>query len=118
MPSYVPLVPFPNRGAKIRPISASATQPVFHGPVLWVLRVLAWLAFGVASYLAWNAINQTTVAGCSVSSAVNCDLVLTSSWSKWVGVPVAVLGLACYAALATLSVLLGVQRVGANRWLT
>jgi len=44
--------------------------------------------------------------------------VLTSSWSKWLGIPVAVLGLACYAALATLSVLLGLRSVQANRWIS
>jgi uncharacterized membrane protein/thiol-disulfide isomerase/thioredoxin len=80
--------------------------------------VLAWLAFGVASYLAWHAVAQTSVAGCTVGSNEGCDVVLSSSWSKWLGIPIAVLGLACYATLATLSVLLGLRSAPANRWIS
>lgn len=80
--------------------------------------MLAWLAFGVASYLAWHAMTQTAVAGCTVGSNDGCDVVLSSSWSKWLGIPVAVLGLACYATLATLSVLLGVRNAQVNRWVS
>jgi uncharacterized membrane protein/protein-disulfide isomerase len=61
---------------------------------------------------------QTAVAGCSAGSHAGCDVVLTSSWSKWLGIPVAVLGLCCYATLATLSVFLGVRNTQANRWIT
>src|SRR3954462_15041953 len=106
MPPYVPLVPqVKQSGADLRS-SGSACAPAFNTPVRWTLRVLAWLAFGVASYLAWSAMTQTAVAGCSVGSHVGCDLVLTSSWSKWLGIPVAVLGLGCYALLASFSLFL------------
>ena len=80
--------------------------------------MLAWLAFGLASYLAWHAMTQTSVAGCTVGSNEGCDLVLSSSWSKWLDIPVAFLGLACYATLATLSVLLGLRNAQANRWVS
>jgi uncharacterized membrane protein len=83
-----------------------------------MLAVLAWVAFGVASYLAWHAVAQTSVAGCTVGSHEGCDVVLSSSWSKWLGIPVAVLGLACYATLAALSVLLGLRSTWANRWIS
>src|SRR3954466_9824139 len=118
MPHHVPLVPQPNRGRATRASAASSAEPSFNAPVRWTFRLLAWLAFGIASYLAWHAMTQTAVAGCGMGSAAGCDVVLTSSWSKWLGVPVAVLGLACYSALATLSVLLGLQWAGANRWIT
>ena len=72
-------------------------------------RVLSWLAFGIAAYLAWDSITNSSVAGCGVGTHDGCDAVLNSAWSKWLGVPVAVLGLACYATLAGLSVLLGIQ---------
>src|SRR3954451_19844932 len=111
MSSFVPLVP------RARQSGASST-PAFNAPVRWTLRVLAWLAFGIASYLAWSAMTQTAVAGCSAGSHAGCDLVLTSSWSKWLGIPVAILGLCCYATLATLSVFLGVRNTQANRWIT
>jgi uncharacterized membrane protein/protein-disulfide isomerase len=91
---------------------------IFSTPLLWTVRVLSWLAFGVASYLAWHAMTQTAVAGCGMGSAAGCDVVLTSSWSKWLGVPVAVIGLACYAALATLSLLLGLRMPSVSRWIS
>src|SRR3954464_6810665 len=118
MSSFVPLVPQARHSGRGSNSSGPASAPTFNTPVRWTLRVLAWLAFGVASYLAWHAMTQTAVAGCTVGSNAGCDVVLTSSWSKWLGIPVAVLGLACYATLATLSVLLGLGSTQANRWVT
>jgi uncharacterized membrane protein/thiol-disulfide isomerase/thioredoxin len=118
MSSFVPLVPHTKQSGARSGSFGLACAPAFNTPVRWTLRVLAWLAFGIASYLAWSALTQTAVAGCSVGSHEGCDLVLTSSWSKWLDIPVAVLGLACYAALATLSVLLGLRSVQANRWIS
>ena len=93
MSSFVPLVPHAKHSGADSKSSGSAAEPAFNAPVRWTLRVLAWLAFGVASYLAWHAMTQTSVAGCSVGSNDRLRLVLTSSWSKWLGIPVAVLGL-------------------------
>src|SRR6186997_2312552 len=118
MSSFVPLVPHSKQSGALSGSYGSACAPAFNTPVRWTLRVLAWLAFGVASYLAWSAVTQTAVAGCSVGSHESCDVVLSSSWSKWLGVPVAVLGLACYATLATLSILLGLRSAQANRWIS
>jgi uncharacterized membrane protein len=115
MSSFVPLVPHAKQSGAQSGSYGSACTPAFNTPVRWTLRVLAWLAFGVASYLAWHAMTQTAVAGCTVGSNEGCDVVLTSSWSKWLGIPIAVLGLACYAALAILSVLLGLKSAQANR---
>jgi uncharacterized membrane protein len=117
MPHFVPPVPLPKRNGADPRIAGSAAEPPFPAPVRWTLRVLAWLAFGVASYLAWHSVTQAPVAGCSVGSSIHCDVVLSSSWSKWLGIPVAVLGLSCYATLASLSVLLGLRSAPANRWI-
>src|SRR5947208_2802079 len=118
MSSFVPLVPNARNSGARSNSSANTSAPTFSPPVRWTLAVLAWLAFGVASYLAWHAVTQTAVAGCTVGSNEGCDVVLTSSWSRWLGIPVAVLGLACYATLAALSVLLGLRSTWANRWVT
>lgn len=67
--------------------------------------MLAWIAFVVSGYLAWHSVTESAVAGCDAGSASGCDEVLDSAWSKWLGIPVALPGLGCYAALATLSVL-------------
>jgi uncharacterized membrane protein len=91
--------------------------PVFSTPLRWALRVLAWLAFGVSAYLAWHAVNQSSVSGCSFGDQNSCDIVLGSSWSKWFGLPVAVVGLACYASLAGLSVLLELRNARLGRWI-
>jgi uncharacterized membrane protein len=102
------------------PLTSSSPQvasPVFSTPVRWTLRVLSWIAFAVSAYLAWHAVTQTHVAGCGVGGDSGCDMVLSSSWSKWLFVPVAVPGLACYATLATLSVFLGRTSAPASRWI-
>jgi uncharacterized membrane protein len=114
-PAYAP-IPLPNRSSTSS--LRAAHQPAYGAPVRWTLIVLSWLAFGVAGYLAFHSVSGTSVAGCGAGSANGCDIVLTSSWSKWLGIPVAVLGLACYATLASLSLLLGVRNENVNRWVT
>jgi uncharacterized membrane protein len=117
MPQTVPHVLLPMRTSTGH-TSAAAVEPAFSTPVRWTLRVLSWLAFGVASYVAWHAMNQTAVAGCGVGSSSGCDVVLSSSWSKWLGIPVVFAGLACYSALAILSILLDLRNETANRAIT
>lgn len=117
MSTFVPLVPSAKQSSAARKPLGSTCEPAFNAPVRWTLRVLAWLAFGIASYLAWSSVTQSAVVGCAVGSHKGCDLVLTSAWSKWLNIPVAVLGLGFYATLATLSVFLGVKSAIANRWI-
>src|ERR1043165_5419727 len=109
MSSLVPLVPNAKQSAAAARSFGGGCEPTFNTPVRWTLRALAWLAFGVASYLAWHAMTATAVAGCTVGSNQGCDAVLSSSYSRWLGVPIAVLGLACYATLAALSGVLGLR---------
>jgi uncharacterized membrane protein len=99
---------------------AAQAQPalVFNTPTRWILRVLSWLAFLIAAYLAWGSITNTPIAGCGVGTHAGCDAVLNSPWAKWIVVPVSVAGLACYAGLAGLSVLLGIRDPRAGRWIT
>lgn len=116
MPSSHASIPLPNRSSRV---SQHATGlPAFAAPVRWTLAVLSWLAFGVASYLAYYSVIGESVAGCVVGSANDCDIVLSSSWSMLFGIPIAVLGLASYSTLATLSLLLGWREPNANRWIT
>ena len=115
MPPTSSHIPLPNRGSSRS--SYSAAEPAFGTPVRISLALLAWAAFGVAGYLAWHAVSATSVAGCGVGASNGCDVVLSSSWSRWLGVPVAVLGLACYTALASLSVLLWLRSEAAGHWI-
>lgn len=116
MPPTNSYIPLPGRGPSRAP--GPLYQPAFSAPIRWTLAVLAWVAFGVAGYLAFNSVTGSSVAGCGVGASNGCDIVLSSSWSKWLGIPVAVLGLGCYASLASLAVLLGWRSPAANRWIT
>ena len=111
VPSLMSLVPK-------APVAPSQPAPVFNTPTRWVLRVLSWLAFLIAAYLAWGSITDTPIAGCGIGTHAGCDAVLNSPWAKWIVVPVSVAGLACYAGLAGLSVLLGIRDPRASRWIT
>jgi uncharacterized membrane protein len=54
---------------------------------------------GVAGYLTYEHYTGSTSLVCSDRGAINCLAVTTSSYSKVAGVPVAVLGLAFFAAM-------------------
>lgn len=77
------------------------TRPIhdFSKLQLTVIAVLSLTALGFSSYLAWHAIQMTPVAGCGGGSVFNCDHVLTSKWSKFLGVPVAVFALLTYTGM-------------------
>ncbi len=94
-----------------------ASQPVLGTSVLWAVRVLAWIAFGLTSYLALKSIGHGVSSSCITGSA-DCEAVQSSSWSVWLGVPVAVLGLGCYSSLAGLSVAAGAINPRAGRWIS
>ena len=67
MPSTTAHIPWPNRGSSTS--LRGTCQPAFSAPVRWTLAVLAWLAFGVAAYLAWRAVTGSSVAGCGMGSS-------------------------------------------------
>jgi uncharacterized membrane protein/protein-disulfide isomerase len=64
-----------------------------------LITALALVALGVSSYLTWVAWQQSTVAGCTGGALVDCDEVLSSSASKWLGIPVSMLGAALYTGI-------------------
>ena len=55
---------------------------------------LSLAAVAVASYLTVTHYSDPAALACPDTGVVNCTLVTTSSWSVFLGVPVAVLGLA------------------------
>ena len=68
-----------------------------------LISVLAAVALGVSAYLTWATWQPGTVAGCTAESLFDCDEVLRSRWSKWLGLPVSLLGACTYLALLSLS---------------
>ena len=94
----------------------NSTPPLFSTPVLWTIRVLALSALAVSSYLVYTSLGHSTVAGCAGTGAIDCEAVFGTTWSKWLGLPVSVGGLGCYAGLLVLSFLVGWQHPLASRW--
>jgi uncharacterized membrane protein len=109
------MIPLPGTRPTV-PSNPGGLFPV--APVRWGVRVLAMIAAGVAAYLAWKAFSLQSVAGCAPSANIDCDIVLQSRWSKWLGIPVAFIGLATYVALLGLSFLAGGGRSAAARWMS
>lgn len=64
-----------------------------------VLALLAAAAFGFSAYLTWLSFTGGTVAGCDASGAFDCDHVLASRWSTWIGLPIALPAAMVYATL-------------------
>jgi uncharacterized membrane protein/protein-disulfide isomerase len=113
---------------------SESERPLFSTPVLWAIRVLSLLAVVVSSYLAYVSLGHSTVAGCGEMGPLDCEAVMGTPWSRWLGLPVAVGGLACYTGLfilssilrrlsprasrvaATLLVMLSVVAAGAGLW--
>jgi uncharacterized membrane protein len=73
-----------------------------------ILRIvsLILIAIGIAisGYLSYTKLTNTSVV-CSESGAINCEVVQTSSYSKFLGIDVAYLGLAAYLFLGALVLL-------------
>lgn len=98
--------------------SHSEYQPVLSVAPRWAVRVLAWIAFAICAYLAWKAVIGDGPSSACVGGGSDCHDVQTSRWSVWLGMPVAVAGLACYASLAGLSVMTGLTGPRSTRWIS
>jgi uncharacterized membrane protein len=62
----------------------------------------AFAGLAVSTYLTIEHYTGSTALACPHSATINCAKVTTSSWSRFAGIPVAVLGLAYFAAMALL----------------
>ena len=60
-----------------------------------LLFVPASIAFGISCYLAYATLTSSEVAGCG-GGTFDCSHVLTSKYSKWMGIPVSILAAANY----------------------
>ncbi len=74
----------------------------------WAVRLLALAALAVSVYLAWVSLRAGEARiGCGGLPQFDCDHVLGSRWSVWLGVPVGVPAAAIYAAIFAASCLIG-----------
>ena len=60
---------------------------------------LALLGLCLSLYLTWTTWNSSSVAGCGGDGLVDCEHVLASRWSKWLGLPVSLLGTLVYLGI-------------------
>lgn len=94
----LPLLPDEN----IAPVSTQ-NSPILEHPnhknLLLVIGLIGMIALGVSGYLSWIAWNATKVAGCGGGSVFDCDDVINSRWSRWLGIPVSFLAFGMYASL-------------------
>ncbi len=63
-----------------------------------LLAIPATLALGVSIYLGYVAFTKSTIAGCG-GGLFDCNHVLNSKWSSFLGLPVAVLAAATYVGM-------------------
>tara|TARA_R110002049_G_scaffold4601_5_gene32596 strand:- start:826718 stop:828331 length:1614 start_codon:yes stop_codon:yes gene_type:complete len=77
--------------------TAAATNQLSVG-FATIAGVIATVALGVSGYLAWSGLTGNQVAGCD-GSVFSCEHVLTSKWSKVLGVPVGLPAVALYVSV-------------------
>ena len=66
---------------------------------VWMMRLLAVVALGIACYLAWSTLVVGTVAGCGDGAVFDCGHVLQSKYSKIFGWPVSIPAAGTYVLL-------------------
>lgn len=80
-----------------QPASALVPERLLQG----LVRVLALLGLGVSAYLAYLHYSEATAALCTEGSG--CDIVRSSHYSTFLGIPVAVLGMVGFALILVVS---------------
>ena len=70
-----------------------------HKLLVSAIGLLATIALGVSGYLTYVTWQQETVLGCTAGSGLDCEDVLGSGWSKWLGMPVSMFGAAVYVGI-------------------
>ena len=63
---------------------------------------LALVGVAVSIYLTIEHFSGSTVLACPEGATINCSKVTSSSWSRFAGLPVAVLGLAYFVGMTVL----------------
>jgi uncharacterized membrane protein len=85
--------------------TAKAVAPSAPGAPRWIVvasLVICVLGLLDAAYLTFEHFTSSTTLACSGHGAINCLKVTTSSYSKVLGIPVALLGLLFFVAMTAL----------------
>lgn len=98
--------------------SSSASSVVDTGAptwLVWTLLILSLAGLAVSIYLTIAHYNASTTLACPETGIINCAKVTSSSYSTLFGIPLAVLGLLFFVAVAVLN--LPVLWRSHNKWL-
>jgi len=101
------------RESGAREVGPRIQHPVRQSPN-WLLFGLSCVGIILTSYLSWTAFQGSSVKGCTVGSS--CDVVLTSKWATFLGVPTSFWGLLTYIALAATAFIRRVDRHWMTAW--
>jgi len=71
--------------------------------VLFLARGLALVALGTAGLLSWMSLRGSSIPGCSLIAYGDCQHVLSSEWSRWLGMPVSIWAALIYGGIFGLS---------------
>lgn len=70
---------------------------------VWTTFVLSIVGAAISTYLTIAHFEGAGILGCSSNGLVNCSVVTTSPQSYFLGIPVAILGLAFYLAMVVVN---------------
>ncbi len=79
----------------------TTTSPAAMATKRWLMPLVALLAAGLSIYLAVISMQHRGAIGCG-GNLVDCDAVLSSRWSSWLGLPVAVPAAVMYVVILAL----------------
>jgi uncharacterized membrane protein len=71
--------------------------------ILVLIAALAGVAVCLSGYLTWITWSDSSAAGCTAVGPIDCDHVLGSKWSKWLGLPISLFGTLTYAGIVAVS---------------
>lgn len=80
----------------------------------WPLLAISGAGMLLTGYMTWTALGGESVKGCGVGSG--CDIVLSSEWSTFLGLPTAFWGFLTYSILAATEWIKEVDRHWRNAW--
>lgn len=99
-----------------------ARERLSRGDLLLFGALLSLAGLADSAYLTWLKLTGTTTSVCNINSFINCEVVQSSPYSSFLGIPTAALGLGGFLILVVLFALAfrGTERVGpwpADAWL-
>ena len=71
--------------------------------LLLLIAALAGVAVCLSGYLTWITWSDSSAAGCTAVGPIDCDHVLGSKWSKWLGLPISLIGTLTYGGIVAVS---------------